>query len=281
MIRSPLAPPLLLPGRATLPVLISVAHAGREYPDWLVEHSRRGRASLEPLEDPLVDRLVWRALSLGVPAVVARAPRAAIDCNRGLHEIDPGTAAEVSAQEPGARSRAGLGLIPSRTARHGELWRAPAGAAEMQRRVAEVYTPFHQSIADGLNALVHRHGTAILLDCHSMPPRGRHQPAIIIGDRHGTSAARFVSAAAGRIVRDAGFSVGFNDPYAGGWITQTHGRPALQRHALQIEVDRGLYLDSKLRSPGPNFDRVARLFETLAAQLGELLAQSALPAAAE
>jgi N-formylglutamate amidohydrolase len=281
VIRPPLPPPLLLPGRATLPILVSVAHAGRDYPDWLVAHSRRGRLSLEPLEDPLVDRLVWRTLALGVPAVVARTPRAAIDCNRGPHEIDPAMTPGGAQEEPGARARAGLGLVPSRTVRHGELWRAQVGASEIKRRLEEAHAPFHQLIDEGVTDLVHRHGAALLLDCHSMPPAGREQAQIVIGDRHGTSAARFLSAQAGRIVREAGFTVAFNEPYAGGWITTTHGRPGLCRHALQIEIDRSLYLDSKLREPGPGFDRLSRLLESLAAELGAMLAQSVLPAAAE
>jgi N-formylglutamate amidohydrolase len=264
-----------------LPVLISVAHAGRDYPEWLLAQSRRGRTSLEPLEDPLVDRLVWRALALGVPAVVARTPRAAIDCNRGPHEVSPAAVASPQSEDPGARARAGLGLIPTRTARHGELWRGPVSQAELGRRRQEVHQPFHDAIKDGLDALVHRHGAALLLDCHSMPPRGSRLPAVVIGDRHGTSAASFLSAQAGRIVRDAGFSVAFNDPYAGGWIASSHGNPAHDRHALQIEIDRSQYLDAKLREPGPGFDRVAKLLEQLAADLGDALAHSVLPMAAE
>ncbi|HVF83186.1 MAG TPA: N-formylglutamate amidohydrolase [Sphingomicrobium sp.] len=279
--RTPLPPPLLLPGRASLPVLLSVAHAGRDYPDWLLAQSRRGRASLEPLEDPLVDRLAWRALALGVPGVVARAPRAAIDCNRGPHEINRAASAVPQGEDPGLRARAGLGLIPTRTAKHGDLWRGPVGPAELKLRMQEAYVPFHSGIREGLDALLHRHGAALLLDCHSMPARGSRMPAVVIGDRHGTSATSFLSAHAGRIVRNAGFSVAFNDPYAGGWIAGSHGSPAVGRHVLQIEIDRGEYLDAKLREPGPGFDRVARLLERLAAELGDALAHAVLPAAAE
>ena len=279
--RSSLAPPLLLPGRASLPVLISVAHAGRDYPDWLLADSRRGRISLEPLEDPLVDRLAWRALALGVPAVVARAPRAAIDCNRGPHEIDTASLASTLPGDPGIRARAGLGLVPTRTARHGDLWRAPIGAADLERRMQEAHQPFHRAIDDGLTSLLHRHGAALLLDCHSMPPRGARLPEVVIGDRHGTSAGSFLSAQAGRIVRDAGFTVAYNDPYAGGWIASSHGSPPRGRHVLQIEIDRSQYLDAKLREPGPGFDRVAKLLQRLAEELGEILADSVLPMAAE
>ena len=281
MDRPPLASPLLLPGRASLPVLISVAHAGRDYPDWLLANSRRGRISLEPLEDPLVDRLAWRALALGVPAVVARTPRAAIDCNRGPHEIDSASLATEQIGDPGTRARAGLGLVPTRTARHGDLWRVPIGAVDLERRMEEAYRPFHQAIDDGLTSLLHRHGAALLLDCHSMPPRGGRLPEVVIGDRHGSSAGSFLSAQAGRIVRDAGFTVAYNDPYAGGWIALSHGAPAQGRHALQIEIDRSQYLDAKLREPGRGFDRVARLLQRLAEELGETLAYSVLPMAAE
>ena len=281
MNRPPLPGPLLLPGRSSLPVLISVPHAGRDYPDWLIALSRRGRATLEPLEDPLVDRLVWRALALGIPAVIARAPRAAIDCNRAPHEIEPDGRLSPPLEEPGPRARAGLGLVPSRTNAHGDLWHGRIGADDLARRRAEAWAPYHQAVADGLDAIECRHGAALLIDCHSMPPRARREPGIVIGDRHGTSAAPFLSARAGQIVRAAGYGVAFNDPYAGGYIAQHHGRPAVGRNVLQIEIDRSYYLDARLRAAGDGFDKVARLIESLAAGLGQALTESVLPIAAE
>src|SRR5688572_3844306 len=102
--------------------MLSVPHSGREYPQWLLANAAGGRPALECLEDPLIDRLVWRAVARGVGAVVARAPRAAIDCNRAADEIDPAVIADAAGGAIGARARGGLGIVPSRSAPHGRLW---------------------------------------------------------------------------------------------------------------------------------------------------------------
>jgi N-formylglutamate amidohydrolase len=110
--------------RAAVPVLLSVPHSGRDYPHWLLANAAGGRRALESLEDPLVDRLVWRALSGGIGAVIARAPRAAIDCNRSADEIDPVVIAGAAGDAVGVRARGGLGIVPSRSAPHGRPWRS-------------------------------------------------------------------------------------------------------------------------------------------------------------
>jgi N-formylglutamate amidohydrolase len=280
--RIPLAPPLLLPLTGGLPVLLSIPHSGRDYPAWLIKEARRGLPALEPLEDPLVDRLAWRAIGLGLPAVIALAPRAAIDCNRSPDEIDPATVSMAPDADPGPRARSGLGLIPGRTPRHGELWRRKLAMAEVERRKAEAWAPYHQAITEQLLALRRRFGEVLLLDCHSMPPRPGKQAPVVLGDRHGRSCGRWLGDHARRTVEEVGFAVTLNDPYAGGWIIEHHGRPADGVHALQVEIDRSAYLDGSLRHPGGGFDRTARLLEILARALGEaLLERTALPEAAE
>ena len=291
MTRPPLPAPLLLPASGDLPVLLSVPHSGTAYPDWLIAEARRGVKSLEPLEDPLVDRLVWRAVALGCPAVIARTPRAAIDCNRGLEEVDRGGLARPGAvpeaendlgSDPGPRARAGLGLIPERTPRDGDLWRRRLTNAEIALRTAEAWEPYHRAVATELAALHTRFGTALLLDCHSMPPLGVNQPQLVLGDRHGRSAARWLGDRARLTVERSGFKAVFNDPYAGGAIVAQHGAPGRRVHALQIEVDRSAYLDRTLRRPGAGFDECARLIETLARTLGEALIEARrIPLAAE
>jgi N-formylglutamate amidohydrolase len=276
-----LAPPRLVPGTGRLPVLLSVPHAGRNYPDWLVRLSRRGQNSLHPLEDPLVDRLVWRAQALGIACVVAEAPRAAIDCNRGEDELDPA----VITLPPGTgddswRVRAGLGLIPGRLA-GGDLWRRRIGPAELELRLETAWRPYHRLVAEQL-ALLHRaHAEALLIDCHSMPWRSG-QAELVIGDRHGVTAAPFVTDLCRRTAERAGFRVACNDPYAGGHVVAAHGAPSRGVHAVQLELDRRCYLDGTGRLPGPGFDRCALLIQSLAETLGEaLLDRSPLPLAAE
>jgi N-formylglutamate amidohydrolase len=282
---TPLLAPIVQPQRGPLPVLLpvllSVPHSGRDYPDWLIAMACGGRPALVALEDPLVDRLVWRAVQRGAGAVIARAPRAAIDCNRAEDDIDPAVIAGGCRGRISARARGGLGIVPGRTQDHGYLWRRPIGPAQLEARLDQAHRPYHLALEQQLDGLVERFGCALLLDCHSMPPPARGLPEIVFGDCHGRSAASWLSAEAVRLARAAGFDAGLNDPFAGGHITERHGAPARGVHALQVEVDRRCYLDEKLTAPGPGFDRVAALFETLAAGLGELLLGRQLATAAE
>ena len=274
-----LSPPTVIARRSMLPVVLSIPHSGREYPGWLEALAVKGRAALEPLEDPLVDRLAWRALAAGVGAVVARAPRAAIDCNRSERDVDPATVEGAATTAITARARGGLGIVPGRTARHGFLWRRAIKPEELEARLNQAHRPYHSALAAAVEELGSAFGGAILLDCHSMPPRARNQAPIVLGTRHGESAgANFIEAAAG-IVREAGFPVAVNHPYAGGWIVERHGAPERDVHAIQVEIDRSLYLDRDLASPGPGFDRVTRLLHDLASGLGAMVGEGLREAA--
>lgn len=274
-------PPTIHPPRGPLPILLSVPHSGREYGEALLANAAQGRRSLELLEDPLVDRLVWRAVAAGCGAVIQHVPRAVIDCNRGEEEVDPAAIAGISPGPVGPRARHGLGLVPSRTHRHGTLWRRPIERSELKRRIEQVHRPYHDALEAGLIELCAKHGEVLLLDCHSMPSRRGGQAELVIGDRHGTSAAGWISAEAARIARQAGFRVALNDPYAGGAIVARHGRRGDGIHAIQLEVDRSTYLDSDGVSAGPGFDRVASLFEALAEGLGSAMLGQSLSEAAE
>lgn len=263
--------PRLVPGSDRWPVLLSVPHSGRFYPDWLLRLSRRGVEPLKVMEDPLIDRLVWRAQALGIGCVIAEAPRAAIDCNRAEDELDP----SVISLAPGAghdgwRVRAGLGLVPARTAQAGELWRRKIGPAELRARLDSAYRPYHQLLGSELDRLQRRHGEVLLLDCHSMPWRPG-QAELVFGDLHGRTAAAFLTDLARRTAERAGYRTALNDPYAGGHIVASHGRTDAGIHALQVEFDRRCYLDHRSEAPGDGFDRAARLLEDLARTLGEAL----------
>ncbi|RST30255.1 N-formylglutamate amidohydrolase [Sphingomonas ginkgonis] len=272
--------PTIIAASGGLPVLLSVPHSGREYPDWLLRRAASGRAALESLEDPLVDRLAWRALGAGPAAVIANAGRAGIDCNRDAADIDTSVVA-LPCPEPSHRARHGLGVVPGRSVLAGPLWRGLVDADDFARRVAHAHAPYHAALAAELARLRSRYGAALLLDLHSMPPPRRGKPQIVFGDRYGRSADRWVTDPARRIAESAGFAVGFNDPYAGGWISERHGNPSSGIHALQVEIDRSCYLDRTLRRPGPGFDRCARLLERLTVELGEIILAQQVPQAAE
>ena len=273
--------PIVHQPRAGLPVLLSVPHSGRDYPDWLIDMASGGKAALAALEDPLVDRLAWRAIQRGVGAVVARAPRAAIDCNRGEDEVDPAVIDGARRSRVTARARGGLGIIPARTQQHGFLWRRAISSKQLQERLDQAHRPFHRAIDEQLGMLADRFGCALLLDCHSMPPPPEGIPPIIFGDCHGRSADAWVSAEAVAIARRRGFEAGLNDPFAGGYVVERHSAPARGIHALQLEIDRRCYLDDALKAPGKGFDRVAAFIDALAVGLGEALRGQQYATAAE
>lgn len=276
-----LAPPLIHPPRGDLPVILSVPHSGRDYPDWLIELSSGGHRALSSLEDPLVDRLAWRALGRGVGAVIARTPRAAVDCNRAEDEVDPSVIEGSRRERVTARARGGLGIIPARTPQFGYLWRSAVDRDQLHDRLEQAHRPYHRAVEDLIRQSVDRFGCALLLDCHSMPPPAKGMPEIVLGDRRGRSSGWWVSSEALRVARDCGFEVGLNEPFAGGHVVERHGCPGRNVHALQLEIDRRLYLDAALREAGPGFDRLACFIETLAVHLGEHLLGQAFATAAE
>ena len=284
------APPFVRigPKRLVSPVILSVPHAGRDYRPELLQAARLSRTLLETLEDRLVDRLVWQATAAGATTFVARAPRAEIDLNRDEREIDPTLIAPPLPpgkimQSP--RTRGGIGLIPSRITGVGAIWRQRIPQAELARRVAEIHRPYHQALDDVLQEALDRFGAAVLLDCHSMPPRSRTgteaQSAVVFGDRHGTSASPELIEAAIGASRALGYRTACNAPYAGGYIAGRHGRPERQIHAIQMEIDRTVYLDAELRSPGPGFAAASRLVAAVVSALEERLLGSEVAIAAE
>ena len=278
---TPLLPPIIQPPRGELPVLLSVPHSGRDYPDWLLSLASAGKASLTQLEDPLVDRLVWRAMQRGCGAVIARTPRAAIDCNRAEDEVDPSVIDGARRGNVTARARGGLGIVPARTLQHGYLWRRAVSQAQLEERIAQAHRPYHQAIQDQLALLLDRFGCALLLDCHSMPPPPAGVPPVVFGDGRGRTADAWLSQEALAIARRSGFEACLNDPFAGGHVIERHAAPARGIQALQIELDRRCYLSATLKSPGPGFDQAASLIEAVAVGLGEALLGQQFATAAE
>jgi N-formylglutamate amidohydrolase len=230
------------------PVLLSSPHSGRLYPDRLLAALRVDRAVLRPLDDGPVDVLLEPALEQAAGLLVSLLPRAWIDLNRAPDEID---AAEVrgafkAASPHSPKVRAGLGLVPTRVGGQA-LYPARLRAEDLEERLNSAYWPFHRALAAELEALRALHGVAVLLDCHSMPRASvAHQAGqvdVVVGDRHGRAAAPPITAAVVRELRGRGLTVAANRPFAGGFITESHGRPDDGVHAIQIEVRRDLFLD--------------------------------------
>lgn len=278
---------------APVPILIAVPHAGRAYPAALVALMRNQAAASLRLEDRFAD-LVAEAVAreTGAGLLVAHAPRAMIDLNRGPDDVDWEMVAG-GAPEPrvrlaaGRRARSGLGLVPRRLPGLGELWRRPMTRDELSARIERVHKPYHAALAGGLEALRDRWGAALLIDLHSMPPLGPKRgadaaPDFVVGDRFGASCDGSLSAAACDHFSQAGRRVAHNRPYAGGYVLDRHAAPARGLHALQVEICRSAYLDAHLHEPGPGLAAVARLLAGLVRRMAEELAAGrSLPQAAE
>ncbi len=261
---------------ARLPVLVAVPHAGRDYPDEILQNLRVAPHVLERLEDRHADMLLPDLAAIGCVTLVAHAARAWIDLNRAPSEVDPqmiSDAPRTAFAQPSAKVRGGLGLVPRRLAEHGELWRRPLPRAAIAARVARLHDPYHQTLARTLAALHARFGCALLIDLHSMPPVKPESdaavPQIVVGDRYGRAADARLCDLAMRTLAQSGFEVALNHPYAGGYVLDRHGRPARNVHALQIEVDRSLYLDSHMRDPGEGLGQVRAMITGLVQTLAE------------
>ena len=240
-------PPWHLSGDADgrWPLLLASPHSGRYYPPALLAATRLPLLQLRRAEDAFVDALLDGIA--GVPVIAATHARCWIDLNRRADELD---AAMFDAPlpvpaVPSDRVTAGLGVIPRLAGQGLEIYARQLPACEAAARLASLHVPWHSQLASILAAARGRHGAALLIDCHSMPsPTGPRPPQIVLGDCHGSSAHPAIVQAMEDHFRRAGWRVARNAPYAGGHTTRHHGQPAHGIHAVQIEIDRALYLDS-------------------------------------
>ncbi|MHA6722227.1 N-formylglutamate amidohydrolase [Sphingomonas sp. RS2018] len=266
------------PAAPETPLILSVPHAGRAYAPDLLRALRVPPAALLPLEDRLVDTLALAARG-NETMIVARTPRAWIDLNRAERErdarVDDGAVATAT-PHASPKVRAGLGLVPRRASGNADIWNRRFTGAEIAARIAQDHRPYHEALATMLAAARARFGIAILLDIHSMPPVAMPEaPRIVIGDRFGRSAgARFSSRIEG-VVRGAQLRCAANAPYAGGHILERHAAPARGIHAIQLEIDRTLYLDASGQEAGPGFAATAALLRSIM----DALIDEALPIA--
>lgn len=273
--------------QARWPVLITVPHAGRDYPAALIDNLAAPPAALMRLEDRYCDLLARELITAGYPVMIASRPRAWIDLNRNPDDLDAAMVEGLNTLQTGPTSskvRAGLGLIPRRLPGVGDLWRRRWPAADVTARIAEHHTPWHQQIRIALDQLHQRHGGALLLDLHSMPPVTQSDgpsPQIVVGDRFGRSAATQIADAAISFAQGEGYVARLNHPYAGGYTLDQHGQPDRNIHALQIEVDRALYLDWRFAEPNPNLLRIAKFIAQLAKHLAHEITPEAQAIAAE
>jgi N-formylglutamate amidohydrolase len=284
-IAAELDPPFVVvaPRVQTAPIVVCSPHSGRIYPQNFLAQSRLDAHTLRKSEDCYVDELLSGVPGLGAPMIAARFPRAYVDVNREPYELDPDLfdgALPPYANTQSVRVVGGLGTIARIVADSEEIYRARLPVGVALERIDRLYKPFHAALSSLLEETRRRFGYAVLVDCHSMPsaPVGQPlavRPDFVIGDRFGASCDIKLT----RFLRDA-LAVGdcevhVNRPYAGGFITEHYGRPGRGIHAIQLEMNRALYLDETKLTRIAGFTdlraKLTRTFGMLAADLPRML----------
>ena len=254
-------------------------HSGSIYPDALIARSRLSKHDLRASEDAFIDQLFEPVPKFGAPLLTATLPRAWIDLNRSPNELDPALIEGVQSGGLNQRIAAGLGVVPRIVAEGTAIYDGKITNADAQQRIRTVHQPYHEALGHLIRRASKNFDKAVLFDCHSMPtdalraaPRVRGVlPDIVLGDRFGASAAREITAQTQEIFQDAGFKVARNAPFAGGYITQRYGRPSRNLHAVQIEIDRSLYMDQARIEPSPAFPEIREKLSGVIQRLAEML----------
>lgn len=275
------------PVRPHVAVVFASPHSGEYYPDDLMAATNLSRLSLRRSADNFVDQLFAAAPEHGAPLLRATHARAYLDLNREPWELDPRMFAEDLPSHVNATSLrvvGGLGTIPRLAADGSEIYRGHLDLAEVRQRLNRVYFPYHHCLARMLEETQSAFGHCLLIDCHSMPSTAGPTPGrgggargsgdqradIVLGDRFGTACAPELTDCAHRTLSALGFHVQRNNPYAGGFTTYHYGRPGAGVHALQIEINRRLYMDEDQVRPLPEMARVRDAMTALIAALCRL-----------
>jgi N-formylglutamate amidohydrolase len=272
---------ILAPPVQTLPLVLASPHSGTVYPPDFLGASRLDAFSLRKSEDSFVDEIFMAAPLLGAPLIRALFPRAFMDANREAFELDPDMFADalpayVNTRSP--RVAAGLGTIAKIVANGEEIYRGKLRFAEALGRVNRFYHPYHAALKRLIDQTRQRFGYCVLLDCHSMPSSGnppdslsvRSKVDFVLGDCYGSSCSPILMETAERVLRSQGYIVNRNTPYAGGFTTRHYGRPRLSVQALQIEINRALYMDERSITRKPYIGELTGHMEELVSVLSRV-----------
>ena len=250
---------------APTPLVFASPHSGRSYPEDMMAAAALDAHAIRRSEDAFVDELISSAPSHGAAMIRVNLARAYIDVNREAFELDQAMFADELpdfARSRTARVAAGLGAIARVVSEGQEIYARKLTYAEARHRIDGVHTPYHANLARLLGEAHSAHGYAILIDWHSMPAAAakagwRNGPCdIVLGDRFGASCSSLVTEKVERELEALGYRVARNAPYAGGYTTEHYGRPGRRTHALQIEINRGIYLNEMSLEPTKGFKRL-------------------------
>jgi N-formylglutamate amidohydrolase len=272
-------------------VVFNSPHSGRIYPRAFLLASRLDLATLRRSEDSFVDDLIAGVVPRGYPLMRAHFPRCYVDVNREPYELDPRMfegRLPSFANTRSMRVAGGLGTVARVVGDSQEIYGQRIPVDDAIRRIESLYKPYHRALRR-LFTRVHRSfGAAVLIDCHSMPSTAgakdeRPRADVVLGDRYGTSCVGVISDLIERTLRNCGYSVSRNKPYAGGFITEHYGNPAAGLHAIQLEINRALYMDERRYERSPTFGKLAAELEMLAESLAQIPLEELRPyrAAAE
>ncbi|MFC3613827.1 N-formylglutamate amidohydrolase [Lutimaribacter marinistellae] len=276
------------PAQRSSCVVFASPHSGSDYNSAFLRSTILDEHAIRSSEDAFVDLLFEPAADFGAPFLKAALPRAYIDLNRSAEELDPALIEGVRKQGHNPRVASGLGVIPRVVANGRAIYRGKLPMTEARRRIDRVWRPYHARLQALLDESRQLFGEAILIDCHSMPRealdglarKGGVRPEIVLGDRFGASAAPEVVERIEAAFAAAGFSVTRNTPFAGAFVTQSYGRPARRQHAIQIEIDRSLYMDERRIRPNANFDAFRTRLRSVVAEIAAI-GRARAPLAAE
>jgi N-formylglutamate amidohydrolase len=291
--KAELDPPfeVLEPTESRGPVLFNSPHSGRVYPPTFLQASRLELTILRRSEDSFVDELVAGVVRRGHPLMRAHFPRCYVDVNREPYELDPRMfdgRLPSFANTRSMRVAGGLGTVARVVGDSQEIYENRIPVTEALRRIEMLYKPYHRTLRRVMTRVHREFGAAMLVDCHSMPSSAgareeRPRSDVVVGDRYGTSCTSVVADTLEHAFRELGYTVSRNKPYAGGFITEHYGNPSAGLHAVQVEVNRALYMDERRYERGPAFAQLADDMVTMADRLAEIPLEELRPyrAAAE
>lgn len=279
---------LSLPETQTTSVVFASPHSGRHYTDAFLKQTVLDEMTVRSSEDAFVDQLVEVAPSCGAPLIGAIWPRAYIDLNRASDELDQALIKGVRSGSHNPRISSGLGVIPRVVSNGRAIYRGKLAFADAKQRIEQCWKPYHTALETLMQATRQEFGDAILIDCHSMPHEavdavtqpGKPRPDVVLGDRFGASASGEIVERIEQVFLEAGLCVNRNAPFAGAYITQHYGRPSRGMHAIQIELDRRLYLDERRMQPNENFTAFRDLMSGIVSEISDIGLRQ-MPLAAE
>jgi N-formylglutamate amidohydrolase len=301
------------PSVQKVPIVVASPHSGRDYPLDLGARDDLDGAALRSSEDGFIDEVFAGAVDIGAPLISALFPRVYVDVNRAPRELDPAMFSEPlpdGVTTRNARIAAGLGTIARVVANAEPIYDRKLSLAEVEARLQTCYHPYHSALRELIDQTREKFGVCLLIDAHSMPSaavasgrsrsragtngqdqnqhghQNRHQGKgngidMVLGDCHGVACHPLVMGHVEAAMVQLGYRVRRNNPYAGGFVTRHYGQPAQGVHALQIEINRGLYMDEERIERRPELPDLAADMRKVLSVLAEVAPSLSLPTQAD